>query len=77
MASNKHLSYEEAVEQLESMIDALEDGEVPLKDLVTKFEEGSKLLKLCRDHLKEAELKIEQLNTETGELDDISEESDY
>ena len=49
----------------------MEDGETPLADLVAKFEEGSKLLKVCQDKLKEAELKIEQLNLKTGELDSI------
>lgn len=76
MAQKKELSYEEAIEQLEATITALEDGEVPLKDLVVKFEEGSKLLKLCREHLKDAELKIEKLNTESGELEAFSEETD-
>ncbi len=39
----------------------MESGEVPLAELLAKFEEGNKLLKLCEARLKEAELKIEQL----------------
>jgi exodeoxyribonuclease VII small subunit len=34
---------------------------VPLAELLAKFEEGNKLLKLCEARLKDAELKIEQL----------------
>jgi Exonuclease VII small subunit len=75
MAQKKQLTYEEAIEQLEATVAALEDGEVPLKDLVTKFEEGSKLLKVCQEYLKDAELKIEKLNLETGELENFPEES--
>ena len=75
MAQKKQLTYEEAIEQLEATVAALEDGEVPLKDLVTKFEEGSKLLKVCQEYLKDAGLKIEKLNLETGELENFSEES--
>ncbi|MCC6416252.1 MAG: exodeoxyribonuclease VII small subunit, partial [Opitutaceae bacterium] len=41
--------------------DAMEAGDVPLADLLAKFEEGSKLLKVCETRLKDAELKIEQL----------------
>lgn len=75
MAQKKQLTYEEAIEQLEATVAALEDGEVPLKDLVTKFEEGSKLLKVCQEYLKDAGLKIEKLNLETGELENFPEES--
>ena len=75
MAQKKQLTYEEAIEQLEATVAALEDGEVPLKDLVTKFEEGSKLLKVCQEYLKDAGLKIEKLDLETGELENFPEES--
>lgn len=52
----------------------MEEGETPLADLVAKFEEGSKLLKLCQGKLKEAELKIEQLNLQNGELEPAGDE---
>jgi exodeoxyribonuclease VII small subunit len=39
----------------------MESGDVPLAELLAKFEEGNKLLKLCEARLKDAELKIEQL----------------
>lgn len=39
----------------------MESGEVPLAELLAKFEEGTKLLKICETRLKDAELKIEQL----------------
>lgn len=61
-------TFEESVERLEALIAAMENGDTPLADLVAKFEEGSKLLKQCQAQLKEAELKIEQLNLKTGEL---------
>ena len=67
-------TFEEAVDQLEDLIEAMESGETPLAELVAKFEEGSKLLRNCQDQLKEAELKIEKLNLKTGELDPLIEE---
>ena len=57
----KEPSFEEALAQLESIVDAMEAGEVPLAELLTQFEEGTKLLKLCETRLKNAELRIEQL----------------
>lgn len=73
MPKSEQLCYEDAIERLESLIEALEDGNIPLQDLVEKFEQGSNLLKLCQSHLKEAEAKIEKLNTQTGELEPFSE----
>ncbi len=65
------LSFEASLERLESLIEAMENGDIPLADLVAKFEEGSKLLKTCQSQLKQAELKIEQLNLKTGKLEDF------
>ena len=58
----KKLSYEEASYKLESIIEAMEDGSIPLAELVAKFEEGAKLLKVCQIELKQAELKIQKLD---------------
>jgi exodeoxyribonuclease VII small subunit len=55
------LSFEVALIKLEAIVDSMEQGEVPLADLLAKYEEGTKLLKTCENRLKEAELKIEQL----------------
>jgi exodeoxyribonuclease VII small subunit len=58
------LSFEAALAKLETIVESMETGEVPLADLLSKFEEGNKLLKHCEGRLKEAELKIEQLKKE-------------
>lgn len=54
-------SFEDALERLETIVESMESGEVPLAELLAKFEEGNTLLKTCEARLKEAELKIEQL----------------
>jgi exodeoxyribonuclease VII small subunit len=54
-------SFEAALEKLETIVETMESGEVPLAELLAKFEEGTKLLKVCEARLKDAELKIEQL----------------
>ena len=58
------LSFETAITKLEAIVESMETGEVPLAELLSKFEEGNKLLKHCEGRLKEAELKIEQLKKE-------------
>ena len=58
------LSFETALTNLETIVESMESGEVPLAELLAKFEEGNKLLKYCEARLKEAELKIEQLKKE-------------
>ncbi len=58
---DKSLSFEDALARLEKIVDIMESGEVPLADLLAKYEEGNKLLKICETRLKDAEMKIELL----------------
>jgi exodeoxyribonuclease VII small subunit len=60
-AKESKLSFESALTQLETVVESMESGDVPLAELLEQFEAGSKLLKICETRLKEAELKIEQL----------------
>ncbi len=60
-AKESKLSFETALEKLESIVEEMESGDVPLAELLAKFEEGSKLLHVCEARLKAAELRIEQL----------------
>lgn len=62
--ASESLSFEEAYARLESLVEAMEGGDVPLAELVAKYEEGSKLLQLCQSRLREAELRVEQLRQE-------------
>jgi exodeoxyribonuclease VII small subunit len=61
--------FEEALQKLESLVEAMESGDLPLETLLARYEEGVKLTKICQDKLAEAELKIQQLEkTAGGEL---------
>jgi len=62
--SDETLSFEHALERLEVLVDSLEEGDIPLADLVEKYEEGANLFKFCNRKLTNAELKIEQLREE-------------
>jgi len=66
---NKNLSFEEAMQKLEDIVNELEKEGITLEDAMNKFEEGVKLSEFCINKLNEAEKKIEELTrTESGEL---------
>ena len=65
----KDLPFEEALQKLESVVEAMESGELPLEQLLAKFEEGTRLVQVCQTRLAEAEVKIQKLEQDlAGEL---------
>lgn len=60
------LSFEEAMEKLESIVSRLENGDVPLEEAIDLFQEGMKLSQLCSGKLELVERKIEMLVEENG-----------
>lgn len=63
------MPFEEALKKLEGLVEAMESGDLPLEALLEKYEEGSRLVKVCQTKLEEAELKIQKLEkTGSGEL---------
>ena len=68
-AGGKDLSFEEALKKLEGIVESIESDELSLEALLARFEEGTRLAKICQSKLTEAELKIQQLETNaSGEL---------
>jgi exodeoxyribonuclease VII small subunit len=57
----KNPPFEEALKKLEGIVEAMESDELPLETLIARFEEGTRLAKICQEKLAEAELKIQQL----------------
>jgi exodeoxyribonuclease VII small subunit len=55
------MSFEEAMEKLESIVDRLEAGDVPLETAIDLFQEGMKLSQLCGGKLDQVEKRIETL----------------
>ena len=56
-----HLAFEEALKKLESIVEEMESQDLPLDALLTKYEEGTRLSKVCQEKLASAEVKIQQL----------------
>ena len=57
----KNLSFEEALQELETIIKKMENGEVKLSDSVSLYERGIALKNHCEEVLKSAKLKIEKI----------------
>jgi exodeoxyribonuclease VII small subunit len=55
------LPFEEALQKLESIVEAMEAGDLPLETLLARYEEGMNLSRVCQTRLADAELKIQQL----------------
>ncbi len=56
------LTYEQAFAELETIIETLENGQLPLEQALKLYERGQLLSQFCADLLDNAELKIKQLN---------------
>ena len=65
-SAKNNLQFEDALKKLEGIVEAMESEELPLEELLAKFEEGTKLAKVCQEKLAEAELKIKQLEKTAG-----------
>lgn len=66
---NVAMPFEEALKKLEGIVESMESEELPLEELLAKYEEGTQLAKICQAKLAEAELKIQQLEkTASGEI---------
>jgi len=63
------LTYENAYNRLEEIVEKLENGSVPLEESMKLFEEGTKLANFCNTKLNDAEQKFTQLITENSESD--------
>jgi exodeoxyribonuclease VII small subunit len=55
------VSFEEAMERLETIVSKLESGDIPLETAIDLFQEGMKLSQLCGAKLEQVERKIEML----------------
>jgi exodeoxyribonuclease VII small subunit len=64
------LTFEEALRQLEEIVDKLEMGDLSLEESIELFERGQSLVAYCNDLLERASLKVEQLSAD-GEIIEI------
>src|SRR3954465_7133114 len=58
-AAGTELNFETAMDRLEKIVEQMESGQLPLEDLIVRYEEGMNLVKVCQERLASAEQKIE------------------
>lgn len=70
----EELTYEEALAELEGIVDGLENEQNPLEAAIKLYERGQALLAHCGAQLEAAQLKVQKLAGES--LSDFDEESE-
>ncbi len=60
-SNDEALSFEDAMEQVETIVRDLEGDRVPLEKLLEGYATGTRLLKLCQSRIEEAQAKIEMV----------------
>ena len=66
MSTKQAFDLEKALNDLETLVEELESGDLPLEKAMQKFEDGIKLTRSCQSALKEAEQKVEILLKSAG-----------
>lgn len=67
----KGFDFESALEELETLVSAMEDGDLNLEESMQAFEKGIKLTRECQNALKLAEQKVQILINENGDTEQI------
>jgi exodeoxyribonuclease VII small subunit len=61
-------TFEEAMKQLEEIVQELESGDLPLEKAILKYEEGVRLSRFCSEKLDETEKRITILQNQEGNV---------
>jgi exodeoxyribonuclease VII small subunit len=68
-AASAPASFEQAIEELETIVRAMEDGKLPLDGALERYQRGVELVRHCQTALSAAEQKVQML--EDGLLRDL------
>lgn len=64
-------NFEESLANLESLVTAMEDGDLSLEESLQAFEQGIRLTKECQSALQKAEQKVQVLINDNGDPEPI------
>jgi len=65
-ADPKKMTFELAIEELETIVKRLEEGKVPLEESVAIYERGEALKKRCEELLRQAEARVEKITLDAS-----------
>ena len=57
------MTFEEAMKELENLVDALDKGDVSLDEAIAAYDRGSQLKDHCQKKLNEAKMKVETIQS--------------
>ena len=60
------LSFEKAIDELETIVKRLEEGKVPLEESVAIYERGEALKRRCEELLRQAEARVEKITLDAA-----------
>lgn len=66
--AKKSIDFEKALDQLETLVEDMENGDLSLEESLKAFEQGIKLTRECQTALAQAEQKVQMLIAENEEL---------
>lgn len=69
MAAKKKtgFQFEESLQELESLVNTMEKGDISLEESLAHFEKGVKLTNACQKALQDAEKNVNQLLEKNGQ----------
>ncbi len=65
--TKEKISYNDAVAEIESILDKIEEGSLDVDALTEKVSRVTELLKICRDRLHRTEAQIDKILGEEGD----------
>lgn len=78
-AGSDEMSLEESLAKLEKILERMEDGDMPLEELLKEYETGVELVKFCQGRLDAVEKRIQVVSRSldgTLEMSEFSEEKE-
>lgn len=66
------MQYEQAIERLQTIVEAIESGQIGLEESLAHYEQGTRLLCHCRGILDRAQEKMNQLQVDSTQKDDAA-----
>lgn len=69
------MTYREAIEELETILRALETDAVDVDDLTTRVERSAELIRLCRHKLRHAEASLDRIFDSLDEDEEVTDET--
>ena len=59
----ENMNFEEAMNELEKLVDSLDKGDISLDQAITAYDRGSKIKDHCQKKLNEAKMKVETIQS--------------